>query len=618
MNHKSSNNQPAPTPVQKPRVRMLIPLWGAKYFERWFELPAASLRSAGNIPYLQSRTDFEIVFLTKSQDIPFLLNNQVFNDFAAGTTVRTVTIDEFFPSKGTVSYGVPLTLAFAKGIRDLGKDGLGTFVILMNADFVLSEGSLRSLVDRIEQGYQIITAPSIRVTEHVARPLKTEELYSGNKGRGFAARDMMGIVEKCLHDTVVARVINEPQLIETSYYHLIYWRINESCLAARYFLLMPLCFQVCRHFETVTSPVDYGFLEQLCPGGRYTVLADSDEFLMVELQHQHSEAYLLAPAQKFSSCAEAIDHKISQAIKNAAEWTTFEHRRAIANTLLFHSQDLPVDIQSKLLEFDAYMARMLATLPPPVPAQRHFHWLGAVHHYRQEMHPDSPQLLVDELNSIVIELFEVDRKSVSEARPQWSSDADLMRRLGVIEHFRSCSAVVTLDGLLSDLRALPQSVRIFPAKLGDAHSTNLDMRFCFPDDFFIENGKILGLYLFIDSLPHWCKFRALCDRAIEAGGSAILLFRTTNGLDMKLQDNPWILSQLLQSFGSEFYSTEMELIRAPRDVFALQDPTTGAGMFPWRGMVVPPDAYLGFVIRLAGPVVRQVAEGKIRATSATD
>src|SRR5262249_43779313 len=187
MNHKFSNNQPAPTPVQRPRIRMLIPLWGAKYFERWFELPAASLRSAGNIPYLQNRTDFEIVFLTKSQDVPFLANNEVFNDFAAQVTVRTVTIDEFFPRNGTVSYGVPLTLAFAKGIRDLGKDGLGTFVILMNADFVLSEGSLRSLLDRIEQGYQIITAPSIRVDEHLARPLMMEQLYSGNKGRGFPA-----------------------------------------------------------------------------------------------------------------------------------------------------------------------------------------------------------------------------------------------------------------------------------------------------------------------------------------------------------------------------------------------------------------------------------------------
>ena len=97
------------------------------------------------------------------------------------------------------------------------------------------------------------------------------------------------------------------------------------------------------------------------------------------------------------------------------------------------------------------------------------------------------------------------------------------------------------------------------------------------------------------------------------------MFRTVYGLDMKLQDNSWILSVRLHLFGSEFYSAEMELIRAPQSsVFGPPDPLTGAGMFPWRGNVVPPNAYVGFVIRLAGPVVPKVAECKLPATSATD
>jgi hypothetical protein len=94
---------------------------------------------------------------------------------------------------------------------------------------------------------------------------------------------------------------------------------------------------------------------------------------MVELQHRDSEAYLLAPARHFSSRSEAIDHKVSQAIENAAKWSTSEHRRAFANTLLFHSRDLPAGIQSELVEFDAHMSRMLAALPPPVPVLRHYH-----------------------------------------------------------------------------------------------------------------------------------------------------------------------------------------------------------------------------------------------------
>jgi hypothetical protein len=55
-----------------------------------------------------------------------------------------------------VCFSVPLTLAFAKGIRDLGEDGLGNFVIEMNADFALSEGSLAAVLRRIDKGSHII------------------------------------------------------------------------------------------------------------------------------------------------------------------------------------------------------------------------------------------------------------------------------------------------------------------------------------------------------------------------------------------------------------------------------------------------------------------------------
>jgi hypothetical protein len=105
---------------------------------------------------------------------------------------------------------------------------------------------------------------------------------------------------------------------------------------------------------------------------------------------------------------------------------------------------------------------------------------------------------------------------------------------------------------------------------------------------------------------------ALLALPLEAGGSAILLFRTPNGLDMKLQDNSRILSVLLHVFSSEFYNAEMEFIGGPQStVFGLMDPLTGAGMFPWRGNIIPADPYVGFVIRLAGPVVRKVAESKL-------
>src|SRR5262249_29942584 len=143
--------------------------------------------------------------------------------------------------------------------------------------------------------------------------------------RGLLAREAMKIVNENLHHTVLSRVINRPELVEAWYYHLIYWHIDPSCLAARYFLLMPLCFQLRRQIQTVTSPIDYGFLKLVCPGGNYSVIRDSDDFLMVELQEQDSEAALSRPAQKFASREKAIESKISDIVANAGVWATAEH-----------------------------------------------------------------------------------------------------------------------------------------------------------------------------------------------------------------------------------------------------------------------------------------------------
>ena len=163
-----------------------------------------------------------------------------------GTQIRikTITIDEFFPPRQSVSYNVPLTLAFAKGIRDLGEDGLGSFVIEMNADFVLSEGSLATVLRRIDEGYHIISAPSLRVVEHEARPVFEHRL----RERGdycFSAQSMMAIAERHLHQTVRGRIINQDQPVEAWYYHIVYWRLSPTCLAgcrAPYF--QELMFQI--------------------------------------------------------------------------------------------------------------------------------------------------------------------------------------------------------------------------------------------------------------------------------------------------------------------------------------------------------------------------------------
>ena len=153
----------------KPRIRLITPVWGRFYINRWLDLSFAALRSEGNIPFLNKNSDFELAVITKSEDAAFMQADPKFNSVTAGVRVKFITMDEFFPPNGEVTYGVPLTLAYGKAIQDLGENGIGTYVILMNADFVLASGSLRSLLARIRNGFTSIAAASIRVINAGAR-----------------------------------------------------------------------------------------------------------------------------------------------------------------------------------------------------------------------------------------------------------------------------------------------------------------------------------------------------------------------------------------------------------------------------------------------------------------
>ena len=590
---------------QKLRVRMLIPLWGASYFERWMNISAASLCSKGNIPYLQEHTDFELVFLTKSQDLDYVTHTiapQVGDDIA----IRTVTIDEFFPKNTPVSYAVPLTLAFMKGIRSLGAEGIGSFVILMNADFVLSDGSLARLLQCVKQGYHIITAPSLRVVDQSVRNTLSMYLRGQKAKEGLPARYLMSLAQEHLHQTILARIINEPELIEAWYYHLVYWRVSKNCLAARYFLLMPLCFQLRRQVATATCPIDYGFVEQVCPGGRYRALSDSDEFLMVELQDRDSEVELLMPSSITTSRTHAVEQKLTQIVANAGAWSTYEHRRAFKHTLLFHSDDLSGDDDVSLSAFDTRMSQVLDQMPPPVPRQRHMHWLGAVHHYRKAMTVDKmpyPELLLDDANRITVAL--VARQQALIPSLQQAAPIELAK------YFTSLCAVVTLEYLAPDIAGKVPLALLFAADVQDAHNDDQCAEFTLHEGPEFAPGRGLGMYLLTDTLVYWQKFRFSCDSAISAGAEVVLVFRNNSWTEVPFEGHGWIVSYLANAFPPEKYSAQLEFISAApkhseRNKVAILSGIEAVVAQLDGGSVSPlaSKTFVGFTVRVSGAGLR--------------
>ena len=543
------------------RVRMLIPLWGEAYYRKWLEIAAPALLAPGNLPSIRDRVDFELVFLCKADDIDYLARQPAIHALAEGIAIKSVTIDEFFPVEGEVSYGVPLTLAYAKGIRDLGEDGIGTYVILMNADFVVSTGSLAHLIDLLDQGFHIVTAPSIRAFEHLAAPALRDHLLRHGAARAFAPRALVALAQLYAHHTVTARTINELHPVAASHYHELFWRASDTCLAGRYFLLMPFCFEICRQIETVIGPVDYTCIEQCCPGGRYTVADDFDRLLLFELQHRDCEAELLDLVPNFSSVAEALDFHVPHIAGKAALWTNAEHRRAFAHTVLFHSDELPTDIDAHLADFRAQIDRMTSQLPAPLPDRGHYHWLGALHVYRTIMHakglPIYPTLIDDEANRWVIALTPARPESflVPTEQPPAPPPAALAEALG------AAATVITLDYLAPEAARFCKGARFFTVPVSDAHSLDLDMVFQLPGDSVPGIG-ITCFYLLVDSVPHVRKFAAIYDRILAAGRRVVFAFRTVQQTPFTFRQHSWLLSMLHSLFPATTYSIRLEPVAA--------------------------------------------------------
>ena len=60
-------------------------------------------------------------------------------------------------------YGVVLTYALFRGFADLGPRMTETYLLFLNADFIISDGSLRHLGKLMLEGKRVIHAPSFRV-----------------------------------------------------------------------------------------------------------------------------------------------------------------------------------------------------------------------------------------------------------------------------------------------------------------------------------------------------------------------------------------------------------------------------------------------------------------------
>ncbi len=352
-----------------PKVKFLTVVWGKTYIKRFCTLSLPSFLAPGNLPALATSTQLEVVIMTSAADIDYFENNVSFQKLKTICPVRFVPIDDLITNS---VYGVILTLAYARPIIECGDSMLETHFVFMNADFVLANGSLKSLVKHIYKGRSIVLGPSYRAITEELEP-QLESMVNTHDGiLDVPPRKLVGMALKHPHRTTVAKCLNQCAF-SSSHPNQLFWQVDENTVLGRYFLIFMLCLKPERVMVSVNGYCDYSFIPDLCPSGDEIAMTDSDEFFMLELQSRLQETSMLKQM-------EMMPKKIA---KSMQEWSTIAQQRAASYDIVFHAKDIPPQLADAKAFAREIVNDIRGQMNKPKSHQNHHYWIMGVETWRE-------------------------------------------------------------------------------------------------------------------------------------------------------------------------------------------------------------------------------------------
>ena len=346
-------------------VKLLLCAWGYSYVRQFLEYSLPTMLAPGNIPALASALPTEFVILTSIDDEPLISEHATFRHLSSICSTRIHGIDHLI-TEG--NYSTTITLAFAEAVRDAGETMLDTCFLFLVSDYVVANGSFANVLKRMQAGTSAVVAGNMQVTRETAMPWLQERLAGNRLSFSLQPRELMQWALNNLHPLVVANMVNLPFSHNTDSNRL-FWRVNGSTILGRFYLLHMLCIRPELTNFVIGASCDYSFIPEMCPSGNVDIVSDSDEYLVVEMQTRQHESKFLRPGP----------FELVPLAKSLSEWTTAVHRANADHSLLFHSDDLPPEINRRIEEADSFIAAVAKHLSlKPLPHRGHPYWQGAM------------------------------------------------------------------------------------------------------------------------------------------------------------------------------------------------------------------------------------------------
>lgn len=344
----------------KEQARLIIPIWGEVYAQKLVSITLPAVLAPGNLPALCKMFDVELVLVTESRLFDLIRSSRSFQLISDYCRTKLIPIDDLLTDIPG-DYGVVLTCALFRGFVDLGAKMTETYLLFLNADFIISNGSLHHLGKLMLEGKRVIHAPSFRVVLEEIWPELQSRVDPATSTLSIEARAMVKLALTHKHLTVRARTANQ-RLFHQSPMDQFYWYVNEDTLIGYQW---PIALVAVKPERVVLEPAlvwDFGFIPEASPTAPRHFIVDFDDFFMLEPQRRISGSEMVRLGWP----------SLAKLAKDLDIWTTKDQRDCGGQLLTMHAADLPPYTPQVVSEFRAFMAALTSRMSPtPQPHVGH-------------------------------------------------------------------------------------------------------------------------------------------------------------------------------------------------------------------------------------------------------
>ena len=213
--------------MARQNVRLVMFAWGPSYVDHLLDFALSAALAPGNLPTLAAVFDCTAVIVTEERLFHYVRAHPATKKLEQICPLALVPLDDLLSDPW--QYGMTIAYALFRGFADLGPAMTDTYILFLNADFILADGCYAKLIDHIRSGERVHLAPSYCTVEEQMRPLLREAKKRNGGILVISPRDMASLILAHPHNTIRAKTVNQ-SVFEFEYADQFYWKVNSHTL----------------------------------------------------------------------------------------------------------------------------------------------------------------------------------------------------------------------------------------------------------------------------------------------------------------------------------------------------------------------------------------------------